>query len=166
MLEDEAQWMPDQKTLLVKLVPPGLGPPPLKATVATGPTVQETAGQGCQSSTYEARDTLTSPDDEDFVDHYADSQLAFVDTDSLEVKPFGDVDRYWALDPAYDGQHLFVTAIRKPYSYLTTYERFPSNIEVWGVSNWSDTVRYHIAFIPLAENVPIHGVRLGPRDFF
>src|SRR5215831_74252 len=42
MFNDELQWMADQKTLLVKLVPKELGPPPQEPIVSAGPSIQET----------------------------------------------------------------------------------------------------------------------------
>jgi dipeptidyl aminopeptidase/acylaminoacyl peptidase len=38
-LYDELQWMPDQKTILVKLVPDNLGPPPPDPIVPSGPSI-------------------------------------------------------------------------------------------------------------------------------
>src|ERR1700739_769008 len=39
MLNDEVQWMPDQKTLLVKQVPKGIGPPPAAPIMPIGPSI-------------------------------------------------------------------------------------------------------------------------------
>jgi hypothetical protein len=61
MLGSEFQWMPDQASLLVKLVPDKMGPPPPEPIAPMGPSIQETAGEKGQSSTYENRDTLTKP---------------------------------------------------------------------------------------------------------
>jgi len=65
MFDHEMRWMPDQKTLLVKLAPNGMGAPPPEPIVPIGPSIQETEGQKGQSSTYENRDTLGSKHDED-----------------------------------------------------------------------------------------------------
>jgi dipeptidyl aminopeptidase/acylaminoacyl peptidase len=165
MLPNVFQWMPDQKTLLVKLIPEQMGPPPLEPIVPTGPIVQNSDGKKGQSSTYEARDTLKNAHDEELFDYYAASQLAFIDADLLTIQPVGKVDRYSSLDVAPDGKHLLVTAIRRPYSYLTTYKRFPHEVVVWNVSNSSEVVTHPVALQPLADRVPIHGVPLGPRDF-
>jgi dipeptidyl aminopeptidase/acylaminoacyl peptidase len=73
MLGRAMQWMPDQRTLLVKLVPDGLGPPPPPPIVPSGPSIQETNGAKGQSSTYETRDTLTSQYDEDLFDYLRSS---------------------------------------------------------------------------------------------
>ena len=45
MFNDEMQWMPDQKTLLVKLVPEGMGSPPPDPIVPSGPSIEETDGE-------------------------------------------------------------------------------------------------------------------------
>ena len=165
MLDDEMQWMPDQKMLLVKLVPEGMGAPPPEPIVPIGPSIQETEGQKGQSSTYENRDTLNNKHDEDVFDYYAASQLALVDTATLVITPIGKSGNYESLDPAPDGQHILVNAIHKPYSYVTTYDRFPKEVEVWDVSQRSSVTSHTIASLPLADRVPIHGVPLGPREF-
>jgi dipeptidyl aminopeptidase/acylaminoacyl peptidase len=165
MLGDDLQWMPDQRTILAKLVPDKIGPPPSKPAVFSGPSTEETHGEKGQSSTYEVRDTLTCSHDEDVFDYYASSQLALVDAASLEVTNFAGVDRYAGVSPSPDGKHLLVTKIRKPYSYVTTSIRFPRDVDLWTISDFSNVVIRQIASIPLADRVPIHGVRLGPRDF-
>jgi dipeptidyl aminopeptidase/acylaminoacyl peptidase len=165
MLEDQLQWMPDQKTLLVKLVPQRMGPPPPEPAVPNGPSIQESDGGKGQSSTYENRDTLNNRHDEDLFDYYAASQLALVDAASATVTPVGTPGRYESLGPAPDGRHLLVTSIRKPYSYVTTFDRFPQEVEVWDLAKRQNMTVHHIASLPLADRVPIGGVALGPRDF-
>ena len=165
MLNDEMQWMPDQKTLLVKLVPKGMGSPPPEPIIPMGPSIQETEGEKGQSSTYENRDTLGSKHDEDLFDHFAASQLAFVDAATAKMTLVGRRGNYELLDPAPDGQHIRVTYIHRPYSYVTTYDRFPREVEVWDVSNRSRVLAHTIASIPLTDRVPIGGVPVGPRDF-
>jgi dipeptidyl aminopeptidase/acylaminoacyl peptidase len=165
MLDDAMQWMPDQKTLLVKLVPKGMGTPPPEPIVPTSPSIQETDGRQGQSSTYEARDTLGSKHDEDLFDYYAASQLALVNARSDAITPLGKPGQYLSVTPAPDGRHILIGAIHKPYSYVTTYSRFPKEMEVWDVSERSRVLIHTIASIPLADRVPIQGVRLGPRDF-
>ena len=165
MLGDEMQWMPDQKTLLVKLVPDGMGAQPAEPVVPIGPSIQETGGEKGQSSTYENRDTLQNKHDEDVFDYFAASQLAFVDVATGAITPVGKPRNYESVDAAPDGRHILVTAIHKPYSYVTTYDRFPQEVEVWDTADRSQVAIHNIASIPLADRVPINGVRLGPRDF-
>src|SRR5271155_2431211 len=108
MFNDEMQWMPDQKTLLVKLVPKEMGPPPPEPIVPAGPSIQETMGEKGQSSTYENRDTLRNTHDEDLFDYYAASQLAFVNAETGAITPVGKPANYESLDAAPDGHHILV----------------------------------------------------------
>ena len=165
MFGDEMFWMPDQKTLLVKLVPEGMGAPPPEPIVPNGPSIQETDGKSGQSSTYENRDTLGNRHDEDVFDYFAASQLAFVNTATDAVTLVGKPGNYESLSPAPDGQHILVTTIHKPYSYVTTYDRFPMEVEVWNISELSKVQVHTVASLPLADRVPISGVPTGPRDF-
>jgi dipeptidyl aminopeptidase/acylaminoacyl peptidase len=165
MFDDAVQWMPDQKTLLVKLVPKNLGAPPPEPIVPLGPSIQETTGEKGQSSTYENRDTLNNTHDEDLFDYYAAAQLALVDAATSAITPIGKPANYHSLQPAPDGRYVLVTAIHKPYSYVTTYDRFPQEVEVWDVADRAHITSHTIASIPLADRVPIHGVRVGPRSF-
>ena len=164
MFNAAMQWMPDQKRLLVKLVPTGMGAPP-EPIMPLGPSIQETGGEKGQSSTYENRDTLGNRHDEDLFDYYAASQLALVDAATGATMLVGKPGNYESLSPAPDGQHVLVTAIHKPYSYVTTYDRFPKEVEVWNVSEPSHVSVKTIASLPLADRVPIQGVPLGPREF-
>jgi dipeptidyl aminopeptidase/acylaminoacyl peptidase len=165
MFDAEFLWMPDQKNLLAKLVPRNLGAPPKETTAPIGPSIQETEGQKGQSSTYEVRDTLNNKHDEDVFDYYAATQLALINVATGAITPIGKPANYEDLDPAPDGKHLRVTYIHKPYSYVTTYDRFPQEVEVWDVSQPTHIAKHTIASLPLADRVPIHGVPLGPRDF-
>jgi dipeptidyl aminopeptidase/acylaminoacyl peptidase len=165
MFGAEMQWMPDQKALLVKLVPEGMGGPPPEPVVPIGPAIQETGGQTGQSSTYENRDTLGNKHDEDLFDYYAASQLALVDAGTGAITPVGKAANLDDVSAAPDGQHILVSAIHKPYSYVTTYDRFPHEVEVWDVSDRGKMTTHTIALLPLADRVPIRGVPMGPREF-
>jgi dipeptidyl aminopeptidase/acylaminoacyl peptidase len=165
MFDGEMQWMPGQKGLLVKLVPESNQSAPKELNALSGPSIQETTGQKGQSSTYEARDTLSNTHDEELFDYFAVSQLAFVDSATLKVTPFGKPANYESLDPAPDGHHILVTSIHKPYSYVVTFNRFPKQVEVWDTSDPSNVSVHTVASLPMADRVPIHGVPTGPRDF-
>jgi dipeptidyl aminopeptidase/acylaminoacyl peptidase len=160
MLGSSLQWLADQKTLLVKLVPDHVGPPPAASVIATGPSIQETNGQSGESSTYETRDTLSSTHDEALFEYYATSQLAVVDATTGAITRLGKPATIADVDPAPDGEHVLVTSIRKPYSYVTTYQRFAHDIEVWDRQGHATS----LAQLPIADRVPIHGVPTGPRN--
>ncbi|KAM3433445.1 hypothetical protein MY4824_005958 [Beauveria thailandica] len=165
LLEGELNWMPDQKQLLVKLVPEGRGPPPAEPSVPSGPIIQETDGQKGQSSTYEARDTLKNKHDEALFDFYMASQLALVDVDALAVQRIGDVDLYLGSRASPDGNYIFTSALRKPYTYNATFWRFPCDAIIWDISDLTNIKFQLVASLPLAERVPIRGVPCGPRNF-
>ena len=162
MLGSSHQWMPDQKTLLVKVVPSDAGAAPAASAASTGPGIQETTGETGESSTYETRDTLTNKRDEDLFDYYASSQLALVDADSGAVTPLGAPAIVSGVDPSPDGHYLLVKTIHKPYSYVTTYPNFPHDVELWDRAGRKVKT---IASLPLSDRVPIAGVPTGPRDF-
>ncbi len=159
VLSAPAEWLPDGRTLIVKRVPPGRAAPPPAPAAPPGPNVQETASKSA-SSTYEARDALRSPHDEALFEHYAASQLTLVDAASGETRPIGEPALYHTPSPAPDGEHLLVERLRRPYSRLHTYLRFPTEIEVW---NRRGQLVHSLASLPLADEVPIEGVRAGPR---
>ena len=94
MFDNEMHWMPDQKTILVKLVPKGMGAPPPEPTLPIGPSIQETEGQKGESSTYENRDTLGNRHDEDVFDYFAASQVALVDAATGAITPIGKPANY------------------------------------------------------------------------
>ena len=162
MLENALQWTADQQSLLVKLVPDDLGPPPPAPVVPSGPGIQETTGEQGESSTYETRDTLTNTHDEALFDYYAASQLAIVSASSGAIQRIGKRGLYASVDPAPDGVHVLVDEIHRPYSYVTTFDRFPHDVSVWDLSRNASRV---LASLPLADRVPVHGVARGPRDF-
>jgi dipeptidyl aminopeptidase/acylaminoacyl peptidase len=165
MLYEPFKWMPDQKTLLVKMVPTSIGAPPPEPIVPQGPSIEESNGQGGESSTYEVRDTLGSKHDEDNFDYYASTQLALVDAATGAITPIGKPANVETILPAPDGHHILVTYVHRPYSYVTTYDHFPTEVEVWDVANKAHISSHTIASLPLADRVPIQGVPLGPRDF-
>jgi dipeptidyl aminopeptidase/acylaminoacyl peptidase len=162
MLGSSLSWMPDQKTLLAKLVPANAGPPPAASVASDGPSIQETTGQAGESSTYEARDTLSSKHDEDLFDHYVTSQLAFVDAGSGAITPLGDPAIITEVEASPDGENLLVTTIHKPYSYVTTYPNFAHDVDLWDRAGRKTRT---LAKLPVADRVPIAGVAAGPRDF-
>jgi dipeptidyl aminopeptidase/acylaminoacyl peptidase len=162
LLGSEVQWMPDQKTLLVKIVPAERGAPPEPPVVPPGPKIQESVGISTASSTYEARDVLKNPYDADLFDYYTSSQLALVNVISGDIKLIGKADIFGQVDPAPGGRYLLVERIHRPYSYLCAYYRFPKEMEVWTTDGG---LAEKLASLPLAEQVPINGVPTGPRDF-
>ncbi len=61
LLYSEVQWMPDQRTLLVKIIPDDRGKTPEPPPVPLGPKVQESSGVTAASSTYEVPRCFEEP---------------------------------------------------------------------------------------------------------
>ena len=154
------QWMGDNHTLLVELVPAQRGPVPAEPAIPTGPHTQETLGHAGPAPTYE--DMLKNALDEDLFDYYATAQPAWVDASSDSVKPFGKPGIFQTLMPSPNGKALLVARVHKPYSYLHPMQAFPKEVEVWDAGGKS---MYKVASLPLQERVPIEGVPVGPRGY-
>ncbi len=163
LLYSSLQWMPDQRTLLVKLIPDDRGTPPPPPSVPPGPKIQESLGVTAASSTYEARDVLKSPYDEDLFDYYTRSQLALVRLPSGEVTRIGKPEIFGRVSPAPGGRYLLVERFHRPYSYLCAFYRFPTEVDI--LTTAGEPVE-KLASLPLFEQVPIEGVPTGPRNFY
>src|ERR1700674_413952 len=154
-------WLPDQRGLVVKTVPSGRPAPPPEPAVAAGPRVEESGTVAAPSSTYEARDLLKTPYDADLFEHYATAQLARVDVPSGKVTNLGSPGVLAKALVAPGVRYLLVERVLRPYSLLRDYDRFPTDVEIWDRDGRKVET---LASQPLAEQVPVHGVRTGPRE--
>lgn len=160
VLGSAALWMPDGESLLVRLVPSGRKPPP-PPVAPTGPRVETSAKGTVASSTYESRDLLRTPHDADLFEHYATAQLAIVDRGG-RVRKLGKPAVLGGADVSPDGKHILVTRMQRPYSFTRSWGRFPHEVELWNLRGERTET---IASVPLADKVPVGGVRTGPREF-
>lgn len=156
----DVQWLPDQRHLLVKRAD-GRGPVPAAPLAPTGPMVRTSDGDTA-SSTYEARDLLASPYDEALFTYFATTQLAIVDVVSGKVRDIGAPGVYGEVAASPDGNFVRVERLAPPWSYRVTWELFAHDVDVWTIDG--APVRT-VAAVPVADQVPIHGVPAGPRDF-
>jgi dipeptidyl aminopeptidase/acylaminoacyl peptidase len=152
-------WMPDGERLLVKLVPAERGKAPEAPRVPSGPAAQETSGDRSPVRTFQ--DLLASPHDEELFEHYATSQLALCDPRDGSSRPLGKPGLITSFDPSPDGSCVLVQRLRRPFSYVMTYGSFPGALEVLSAPDGS--VRFAREW-GAEENVPIEGVRTGPRS--
>src|SRR3954452_6656148 len=116
VMGDTLSWLPDNRTLLVQLVPASRGAAPSEPTVPNEPSTQESSGRAGPARTYE--DLLKSPYDETLFEYYATAQLALVDSSSGRGTTLAQPAISQNVDPAPDGQHVLVTRLHKPFSYL------------------------------------------------
>ena len=162
ILDNSLIWAGGSQTLLAKSIPSNLGAAPKLTATQAGPKLSEAiAGKG-ESSTYEARDTLGSPHDEAMFDYYVKAQLVRIDLPSGKVTPLGKPGPLAGISAAPDGVHALVETLQRPYSYVTTHERFARSVDVFDLHTGKAT---HIASLPTADRVPVGGVPEGPRDF-
>jgi dipeptidyl aminopeptidase/acylaminoacyl peptidase len=155
-----AEWLGDNQTLIVSLIPTGRAAPPVESSIPKGPHVQESLGHAGPAPTFE--DLLSTPHDEDLFDYYATAQLAYLDSTSGKIATLGKPGIYAFVRPSPDGKHLLAAWIHKPYSYQLPASEFPEEVAVW---DRDAKIEYKVASLPLAEHIPIAGVRTGPRSY-
>ncbi|HMQ48450.1 MAG TPA: prolyl oligopeptidase family serine peptidase [Saprospiraceae bacterium] len=155
-------WMPDSRYLLVKTRPKDQKVVPAESSIPTGPIVQETSGNKAPVRTYQ--DLLKNPHDEALFEYYATTQLASIDTESGGQQLLGAPAVYTSISPSPDGQYIFWGKIKRPFSYLVPYSRFPVLYEI---TDGKGRVVRQVADIPLSENIPkgFNATRTGPRNF-
>jgi dipeptidyl aminopeptidase/acylaminoacyl peptidase len=153
------EWMPDGGRLLCMMIPADRGAPPEEPRVPAGPVVQQTRGREAPVRTYQ--DMLEDPHDEALFEYYMTAQPAFVDIATGEVDPVGSAAVYDGIEPSPSGEYLLVERLHQPWSYLVGSWGFPVAIEVW---NQRGELIRQLSDLPVADNVPIRGVRTGPRS--
>jgi dipeptidyl aminopeptidase/acylaminoacyl peptidase len=159
LLGTAVQWLPDQRRLLVRRIPER-GPAPQPPAIPVGPEILGGAGASARS-TYEARNLLRTAHDDALFEYYATSELVVLDPAKGEVKVLGKPALYTMADSSPDGSFLLVERLVGPWSHEVPWWRFASEIEVWDANGKRVA---SIASLPLADEVPIHGVPLGPRN--
>ena len=152
-----AQWMPDSETLMVQTRVSSALPPPPK--FPAGPQAEECCGTSGPVRTFQ--DLLKSRHDEELFEFYAASQLELVRFDGSQRRPIGQPAIYTDIDPSPDGQLILTSHLRKPWSWSLPWSRFPSAVEVLRLDG---TSLLTVAERPLEDNIPIEGVRTGPRS--
>ncbi len=159
LLGARVRWMPDQKRLLVHRIP-RRGSPPAPPAIPAGPSILE--GKGAKArSTYESRNLLKTAHDDALFDYYATSELVVVDPKTGKQKPIGAPSIYSKAVFSPDGKYLLVERLVGPWSHAVTWSRFAAKLEVWDEKG---TLVAQVATLPLADQVPSHGVRTGPRN--
>jgi dipeptidyl aminopeptidase/acylaminoacyl peptidase len=159
LLGDGVTWLPDQQRLLVRRFP-DWGSPPEPPAIPEGPEILE--GEGASSrSTYEARNLLETAYDDALFSYFATSELVVADPVSGELKTLGEPAVYSTADLSPDGNFVLVEYLERPWSHAVPWWRFASEVEVWKADG---TRVATVASLPLADQVPIHGVPTGPRE--
>jgi dipeptidyl aminopeptidase/acylaminoacyl peptidase len=161
VLGDPIDWLPDNKTIVVKTVPSGRAPAPAEPRVPKGPHVQESDGALGGVATYE--DLLQNPHDEDLYEYYATAQLVSIDTATSKVTPLGKPGIFEGVNLSTDGKYMLVTREHRPFSYLHPSREFPKEVEIWSQTG---ALVHKVASIPTPKIASRGGgVQPGPRQF-
>jgi len=152
-------WLPDQKRLLVRRIPQR-GPAPEPPAIPAGPEIVEGVGASARS-TYEARNLLETAHDDALFEYYTTSELVIFDPATDKVEIIGKSAPYYTAEISPDGEYILIARLVEPWSHEVAWWRFAKEIEVW---NAQGELVANIASLPLANEVPIHGVPMGPRS--
>lgn len=156
------QWVGKGQQLLVKQVMPDRGSAPMAPQVPKGPVIQENKEGAAPVRTYQ--DLLKNPYDEALFAFYTTSRLNKVEVISGESSslPIEGIITDFSLSP--DGSFILVERIKKPFSYIVPYYRFPQEVTVFDQEGRQ--IR-QIADLPAAEKIPkgFNAVPEGPRSF-
>ncbi|WP_299125978.1 prolyl oligopeptidase family serine peptidase [uncultured Winogradskyella sp.] len=154
-------WFKDNKHLLVKMLPSDRKPLiDTETAIPTGPTVSVSDGEKAQNRTYQ--DLLKTPNDEFNFEQLARSEIKKISIDG-NVEDFLDADMYRGIDFSPDGKYIMITTIKRPFSYLVTYTRFPSESTIYDENG--NKVRT-VNEVPLDEVRPkgFMSTRMGKRN--
>ena len=151
------RWTDDGTQILARRVIAERGPEPTAPDAPAGPDVEETSGESTPLRTYQ--DLLASPHDEALFDHHAAAEVVLVAAADGAVQALArGIHLEAELSP--DGRYLLEVLVERPYSYRMPVGSFPQRIQVRPVAGGAPIVLFDV---PLATNVPIDGVRTGPR---
>jgi hypothetical protein len=105
---------------------------------------------------------LKNKNDEHNFELLATSELWKVDLEGEKTK-WKEADMYSRISPSPDGRFYMINTIKKPFSYLVTYRRFPSSYNIYSAD--AKLVRVFLD-LPLIEDLPKGrmSTRTGPRS--
>ena len=161
-MRSTVNWFRDNSALLVSMLPEDRKALiDTETSVPTGPTISVSDGKEAQNRTYQ--DLLKNPNDEYNFEQLARAELVKVNLDGttskwMEPRMYSDV----SFSP--DGEYVMITHIKKPFSYLVPYYRFPSETNVYDKAG---NLVNMINDVPLIEDLPkgFMAEREGKRDF-
>lgn len=154
-------WTRDSKSLLIKTLPANR--PSLIDTdiqVPNGPIISESDGEKAQNRTYQ--DLLKTPSDEKNFETLAQAEIKKVTLDGT-ITDFLPSAMYRSLDYSPDGNYLLVSTIKRPFSYLVPYHRFPTVEKIY-TSDAQEIIT--VNEVPLTEVLPqgFNATREGKRN--
>lgn len=148
-LGDVINWFKNSKSLLVKMIPDTRKELIDQAeSIPTGPTISTNNGKKAQNRTYQ--DLLSNPNDEFNFEQLALSELYKISLDGTKTK-WKESNMYRSISFSPDGEYIMVTTIKKPFSYIVPYYRFPSTSTIYKKDN---SLVNEVVNTPLLEELP------------
>lgn len=130
--------------------------------IPSGPVISENEeGQKAQNRTYQ--DLLKNPDDESNFEALMTAELYRVTLSGIH-SPWRGAGMYTSISPSPDGEYILVSEIKRPFSYIVPYSRFPTDYTIYDKDGRLIKL---IAQVPLIEELPkgFMSVRTGARNF-
>jgi len=160
-IRDVINWLNDSE-ILIKVIPETKKKLiDQSGIVPSGPTISSNDGENAQNRTYQ--DLLKNKTDELNFEQLVTSDIYKVTLDG-KISKWLNPDMYTDITPSPDGEFVMVSNIKKPFSYIVTYGRFPKSTNIYDnegilVSNLVD--------MPLIEELPqgFNAVWNGKRNF-
>ena len=159
---DVINWFDDSESMLVKKIYKNREELiDTKNIVPKGPTISSNAGEKAQNRTYQ--DLLKNKSDEHNFEQLSTSVIYKITTNGDQQK-WLDESMYRSISVSPDGNYVMVNEIKKPFSYLVTYSRFPSKTTIYSKEG---KLISNLIEVPLIEELQkgFMSVRKGKRNF-
>lgn len=118
-------WMSDNQHVIVRAIPSDKKTLiDNKDAAPTGPTISVSDGKEAQNRTYQ--DLLTNKNDEFNFEQLARAELYMVDVTTGSKKLWKEAAMYTGIASSPDGNFILTSEIQQPFSYIVTYNSFPS----------------------------------------
>ena len=142
-------WLKDSKSLLVKFLPQDSKKIiDQSEIIPTGPKITENNGDKAQNRTYQ--DLIKNPTDTKNFEQLSRSDIYKVDLKGNKL-PFLKARMYREIKVSPNGKYVLISFVKKPFSYLVPYYRFPTETHVYDLNGNRIKV---ISDSPLQEVLP------------
>lgn len=142
------EWTADGRSIATVLVPVNRPPKPRTNGVPTEPKVRITEEGENRLRTYVS--LLETPHEKQLLEYYGTGQLALIDVANRRLRTVGQPAIIESFNFAPDGQHVRVTTLQKPFSFIVPVSRFGTREEIWDVGG---TVLAQISERPLRTGI-------------
>jgi len=160
-MRDVFNWFEDSESILVKMISSNREALiDVGIAVPAGPTISVADGKKAQNRTYQ--DLLQNKNDEHNFEQLALSELHQVFMDGSSEVWLGSA-MYSSISFSPNGDYVMVSIVKKPFSYIVPYYRFPSTTTVY--TRGAEKVET-VLELPLIEDLPTGrmAVHKGRRD--